>query len=66
MGAVRRLLDVLRRRMRRPKVYRFPRIPNRDRSDRKRQKRAVDATLGDGEREGEEEGREKLLRMGNV
>lgn len=63
---MRRRLDVLRRRMRSPRVYRFPRIPNRDRSDRKRQKRAVDATLGDGEREGGEEGKEILWRTGNV
>lgn len=41
-------------------------MPSRERRDRKKQKRAVEATLGDGEREGEDEGRDRLVRKGKV
>lgn len=39
-------------------MYRFPVMPSKERRERREQKRAVDARLGDGEREGEEEGTE--------
>lgn len=55
-----RLLLPLLRLRRRPRVYRFPVMPSKERRERSEQKRAVDARLGDGEREGEEEGTEKL------
>lgn len=35
-------------------------MPSRDRRERKEQKRAVEAKLGDGEMEGGEEGTERL------
>jgi len=35
-------------------------MPSKERRERREQKRAVDAKLGDGEIEGEEEGTEKL------
>lgn len=41
-------------------------MPSRERRDRKKQKRAVEATPGDGEREGEDEGRERLVTKGKV
>lgn len=41
-------------------------MPSRERSERKKQKSAVEATLGDGESEGEEEGLEMLGRKGKV
>lgn len=47
-------------------MYKLPRIPNRERRDRKKQKRAVEATLGDGEREGDDEGKERLVKKGKV
>ena len=49
-----------------PRVYRFPVIPSRERSDRKEQKRAVEARLGDGEMDGEGDGRETLVMKGKV
>ncbi|KAA8591675.1 hypothetical protein FQN60_017049 [Etheostoma spectabile] len=51
---------------RRPIVYRFPVMPSKERRERREQKRAVDARLGDGEMEGEEEGTEKLGIIGKV
>lgn len=44
----------------RPMVYRFPAIPSRESRDRKEQKRAVEARLGDGETEGTEGRAERL------
>ncbi|CAF97884.1 unnamed protein product [Tetraodon nigroviridis] len=41
-------------------VYRFPAIPSRESRDRKEQKRAVEARLGDGETEGTEGRAERL------
>lgn len=41
-------------------------MPSRESRDRKKQKRAVEATLGDGERGGEDEGRDRLVRKGKV
>lgn len=55
-----RLLLLLLRLKTRPRVYRLPVIPSKERRERREQKRAVDARLGDGEMEGEEEGTEKL------
>lgn len=46
-----------------PIVYRFPVIPSKESRDRREQKRAVDARLGDAEMDGGEEGTEEL---GNV
>lgn len=66
VGPVPRLLLLLLRLRRRPRVYRFPVMPSKERSERREQKRAVDARLGDGEMEGEEEGTEKLGRIGRV
>lgn len=63
--APRLLLPLLRLR-RRPRVYRFPVMPSRDRRDRREQNRAVEARLGDGEMEGEEEGTEELGMKGKV
>lgn len=57
------LLLLLLRLRSRPKVYRFPVMPSKDRRERREQKRAVDARLGDGEMEGEEEGTEKLKKL---
>lgn len=62
--APRRLL--LLRLNRRPIVYRFPVMPIKERRERREQKRAVEATLGDGEREGEGEGTEILGIIGKV
>lgn len=64
-AAVRLLLPVLRRR-RRPRVYRFPAMPRRESRDRREQNRAVEARLGDGEMDGEEEGTEALRRKAKV
>lgn len=41
-------------------------MPSKERRERKEQKRTVDAKLGDGEMEGEEEGTEKLEIKGEV
>ncbi len=65
-GPVARLLRPLLRLSRRPRVYRFPVMPSKERRERREQKRAVDARLGDGEMEGEEEGTEKLGIIGKV
>lgn len=54
------LLLLLLRLRRRPRVYRLPVMPSRERRERSEQNRAVDALLGDGEMEGEEDGAEKL------
>lgn len=40
-------------------------MPSSERSERKKQKRAVEATLGDGDSEGEKEGVEILGRKVN-
>lgn len=66
VGPAPRLLLVLLRLRRRPRVYRFPVMPSRESRERREQKRAVEARLGDGEMEGEEEGAEKLGIMGKV
>lgn len=66
VSPVPRLLLLLLRLRRRPRVYRFPVIPSKDRRDRRKQKRAVEARLGDGEMEGEEEGTEILGIIGTV
>lgn len=66
VGTAPRLLLLLLRLRRRPRVYRFPVMPSRERRERRAQKRAVDAKLGDGEIEGEEEGTEKLGIIGKV
>lgn len=60
------LLLLFLRLRRRPKVYRFPVMPSKERRERSEQKRAVDARLGDGEMEGEEEGTETLGMIGKV
>lgn len=44
-------------------MYRFPVMPSKERRERREQKRAVDARLGDGEREGEEEGTETFGKV---
>lgn len=54
------LLLLLLRLRRRTRVYRFPVMPSKERRERSEQNRAVEARLGDGEMEGEEEGTEKL------
>lgn len=56
------LLPRLRLRSR-PRVYRFPVMPSKERRERREQKKAVDTKLGDGEREGEEEGNEKFWKV---
>lgn len=66
VGSAPRLLLVLLRLRRRPRVYRFPVIPSRERRERSEQNRAVEARLGDGEMEGEEDGTEKLGIIGEV
>lgn len=60
------LLLLLLRLRRRPRVYRFPKMPSRDSRDSREQKRAVEAMLGDGDREGEEDGMEKLGKIERV
>lgn len=60
VGPAPRLLLLLLRLRRRPIVYRFPVMPSKERRERREQKRAVEAKLGDEEMEGEEEGTEKL------
>ena len=47
-------------------MYRFPVMPSKERRERREQKRAVDARLGDGEREGDGDGIEPLGVMGKV
>lgn len=60
------LLRLLLRLRRRTRVYRFPVMPSRERRERSEQNRAVEAKLGDGEMEGEEDGTEKLGIIGEV
>lgn len=60
LGPGPRLLRPRLRLSSRPIVYRFPAIPSRESRDKKEQKRAVEARLGDGETDGEDGGAEKL------
>lgn len=60
LGPGPRLLPPRLRLSSRPIVYRFPAIPSRESRDKKEQKRAVEARLGDGKTEGAEGGAERL------
>uniref|UniRef100_A0AAV2MCK4 Uncharacterized protein n=1 Tax=Knipowitschia caucasica TaxID=637954 RepID=A0AAV2MCK4_KNICA len=57
------LLLILLRLSSSPRVYRFPKIPRRDRRDRSEQNRAVDARLGGRDSDGEVEGTDKFEDM---
>jgi len=59
------LLPPLRLR-RSPMVYRLPVMPSSERSDRKEQKSTVEARLGEGDTDGEGEGRETFGMKGKV